>query len=53
MYKEIKNNVDEYGFGKLDSWFIEKYLKHDDETLAEAKARVKIEHSQRVRNKSQ
>ncbi len=43
MDKEIKSNVDEYGFGQLDSWFIDKYLKHDDETLEEAKARVKAE----------
>lgn len=48
-----KRTVDEYGFGKLDSWFIDKYLKHDGETLGEAKARVKAEQSQIAENKSQ
>lgn len=27
-------------FGKLDTWFIDKYLKHDGETLDEAKIRI-------------
>ncbi len=36
-------NVDKYGFGKLDTWFIDKYLRHDNETLEEAKARVKTQ----------
>ncbi len=43
MENAAKSNVDEYGFGQLDSWFIDKYLKHNDETLEAAKARVKAE----------
>lgn len=48
-----KSTVDEYGFGKLDSWFVDKYLKHDGEPLEEAKARVKAEQSRIAENKSQ
>lgn len=33
--------LDKYGFGQLDTWFIDKYLQHDNETLEEAQARVK------------
>ncbi len=39
--------VNEYGFGELDVKFIDKYLKHDDETLDEAMARVKKENDLR------
>lgn len=51
MKKEIKKNVDEYDFGKPDSWFIDKYLRHDDETLDEAKIRVKTEQKKTAENK--
>ncbi len=48
MNQEIKRNVDEYGFGQLDSWLIDKYLKQDGETLSEAKTRMKSEHEDKI-----
>ncbi len=38
---ETAGNVNEYGFGELDVWFIDKYLRHNDETLEEAQIRIK------------
>ena len=32
---------DRYGFGQLDTWFIDKYLRHDNETSEQAKACAK------------
>ncbi len=40
---EYQSDVDKQSFGQPDSWFIEKYFKHDDETLEEAKACVESE----------
>ena len=47
MENTTKSNVDKYGFGKLDTWFIDKYLKHDNETLDEAKARIAAENEKK------
>ncbi len=33
--------TDRYGFGQLDTWFIDRYLRHENETLDEAKVRIK------------
>lgn len=43
----MPSNVDEYGFGQLDSWFIDTYLRHDGETLEDAKARVAADRATR------
>ncbi len=43
MEKNAKPNTDQYGFGKLDTWFIDKYLRHRGETLEEAKPRIHAE----------
>lgn len=43
MEKSVNTNADQYGFGKLDSWFIDQYLRHEGETLEEAKQRVHAE----------
>ncbi len=43
MEKNAKPNTDQYGFGKLDTWFIDKYLRHEEETLEEAKQRIHAE----------
>ncbi len=43
MEKNTKPNTDQYGFGKLDTWFIDKYLRHEGETLEEAKQRILAE----------
>ncbi len=43
MEKNTKPNTDQYGFGKLDTWFIDKYLRHEWETLEEAKQRIHAE----------
>ncbi len=39
--------MDEYGFGKLDAWLIDTYLRHKDETLDEAKARIAAEYNRK------
>ncbi len=39
--------TDEYGFGKLDTWLIDTYLRHKDETLEEAKARMAAENNRK------
>ncbi len=43
MEKNINSNTDQYGFGKLDTWFIDKYLRHEGETLEDAKQRIHAE----------
>ncbi len=43
MNDNVKINTDQYGFGKLDTWFIDKYLRHEGETLEEAKQRIYAE----------
>lgn len=35
-------------FGELDCWFIDRYLRHDGETLEEAKIRVAAEQDARA-----
>ncbi len=39
--------TDEYGFGKLDTWLIDAYLCHKDESLDEAKARIAAEYNRK------
>ncbi len=39
--------TDEYGFGKLDTWLIDTYLRHKDETLEQAKARIAAEYNRK------
>ncbi len=53
MAEENKSTVDQYGFGKLDTWFIDKYLKHEGEPLDEAKARIAADKSRKKSEKSQ
>ncbi len=43
MNDNVKINTDQYGFGTLDSWFIDKYLRHGEESLDEAKQRIHAE----------
>ncbi len=40
MTEKVKCPVDEHGFGPLESWFIDKYLHHAEETLEDAKNRI-------------
>ncbi len=47
MATENKSTVDKYGFGKLDTWLIDTYLRHKDETLEEAKARIAAENNRK------
>lgn len=39
----MESNVDKYGFGQLDRWLIDTYLRHEGETLEEAKQRIHAE----------
>ncbi len=43
MEKNTKSNADHYGFGTLDTWFIDKYPRHEGESLEEAKQRIHAE----------
>ncbi len=52
MDKDFEQSVDEYGFGKLDTWFIDKYLRHDEETLEQAKIRIKNQQKISTENKN-
>ncbi len=45
MSNKETSTVDEYGFGKLDTWLIDTYLRHKDETLEEAKLRIASENN--------
>lgn len=40
MKKEIKEKTKK-DYKSLDDWFVDKYLRHDDETIEQAKERVK------------
>lgn len=42
MKKEIKEKTAK-DYKLLDDWFVDKYLRHDDETIEQAKERVKKE----------
>ncbi len=53
MEKENLTTVDEYGFGKLDTWLIDTYLRHKDETLEQAKARIAEENNRKKAENSQ
>ncbi len=48
MEKNTKSNTDQYSFGQLDTWFIDKYLRHEGETLEETKQRI---HAEKEREK--
>ncbi len=53
MAEENKSTVDEYGFGKLDTWRIDTYLRHKDEAFNEAKARIAAENDRNNTENSQ
>ena len=42
MKKEIKEKTAK-DYKSLDDWFVDKYLRHDDETIEQAKERIKKE----------
>lgn len=42
MKKEIKEKTAK-DYNSLDDWFVDKYLRHDDETIEQAKERIKKE----------
>ncbi len=46
-HKDDIFGTDEYGFGKLDAWLIDTYLRHKDETLDEEKARIAAEYNRK------
>ncbi len=46
-HKDDIFGTDEYGFGKLDTWLIDTYLRHKDETLEQAKARITEENNRK------
>ncbi len=41
------SGADKHGFGELDTWFIDKYLRHKDETLEDAKVRIAADEEQK------
>lgn len=42
MKKETKEKTVK-DYKSLDDWFVDKYLRHDDETIEQAKERIKKE----------
>ena len=42
MKKEIKEKTAK-DYKSLDDWFVDKYLRHDDETIEQAKEKIKKE----------
>ena len=50
MKKEIKEKTAK-DYPSLDDWFVDKYLRHDDETIEEAKQRVIKEQEESQKNR--
>ena len=50
MKKEIKEKTVK-DYKSLDDWFVDKYLRHDDENVEQAKERIKKEQEEPKRQK--
>lgn len=44
-YKKIEKNVTE-GYEKVENKFVDQYLTHDNESIEDAKIRLKAQHKQ-------